>query len=173
MGQITAIKEGAKTFFLIKELTGLLEHMRNLPRKEKSRLETKDAVAFLYEDIQSAVQKGYSLEEVAEIISSFGWFISEKSLRYYCKVCRKEIKNSKSRKTGSRKEPMAKSISEQTQLLFQNTTEGDETEKKYAPETHREVTERKSEALKGKFAEEKEKKRKGTYFDLPPDTEDL
>ena len=164
----------------------LLEHMRALPEKENLRLDTRNAVALLYGEIQSALEKGYSLEELAEMLTSSGWIITESSLRYYCKLCRhnniKNNKSSKSKNVKGRKEAPSKATPEHLEESLHGKSEEGTSEQKHATEAVEKLTEPASQTKSRKRAPEKEattlsedgnKERKDAHFELPPDTEDL
>lgn len=66
--------------------------LRSLPEKQKTRYATREAVGFLYEEIQSALNKNYSMEEISELLRSSGWEIQENSLKYFWRLFRHEEK---------------------------------------------------------------------------------
>lgn len=57
--------------------------LQDLPEKPKEELSLKEAVQNMREVISSTLSKGYSLEEVAEMLTQQGVEITPPSLKYY------------------------------------------------------------------------------------------
>jgi hypothetical protein len=57
--------------------------LQDLPEKPKEELSLKEAVQNMREVISAALSKGYSLEEVAEMLTQQGVDITPPSLKYY------------------------------------------------------------------------------------------
>lgn len=73
-----------------------VEVLRGLPRKEKEDFALREAVYEMYQEIGEVLGKGYSLDEVAEILSQSGVQIKGPTLKQYLT----EIKRKKSKKRG-------------------------------------------------------------------------
>ena len=89
---------GAKPLIQRKEVVAAQGRLNKLPHKFKDYFNPKEAVAFLFNDIQSTLQKGYSFGEIAETIGKGGWAISEQSLKYFYKRFSAEHKDDKPEK---------------------------------------------------------------------------
>ena len=160
--QATVTTKGSKTFILIKAVEGLRGQFGKLPVKDKTRFEAKDAVAFLYKDIQMTLQKGYSMSEISEFIkTSIGWEISAESLRYFCKRFRME-----ERKGKNATQKKGQSPPEQKSLPMEDKDGAP----KAASSSNATGAGEKEESVHHK---EKESAHKSAHFELPPDTEDL
>ena len=187
--QIT--KMGAKTFISVKLLERIQGQLMDLPEKHKTQLETKEAVAFLYQDISSALAKNYTLSEISDLIKSSGWELTESSLKYFCKISRTEKeKNSKGKKSSPPKNA-AKKQSEHPAKLTMTRNDGaaatsasspgnsdgtpkDVAKKGKSPATGVNVElEAKPEAASERKGNKQYPKQKDAHFDFPPDTEDL
>ena len=171
--------------------------LRSLPEKQKTRYATREAVGFLYEEIQSALNKNYSMEEISGLLRSSGWEIQENSLKYFWRLFRHEekrndtstsnnLKRLKSkreekkllpkRQKNKQNEEDQKAEIESTELLSNvlNSTENvsqKEEREKSSIKKHPKVTVN-SDAVE-EVSEEPSPKAKDVHFELPPDTEEL
>lgn len=75
-----------------------VEVLKGLPQKEKEEFALREAVYEMYQEIGSVLARGYSLDEVAEILSQNGVQIKGPTLKQYLT----EIKRKKSKKRGGR-----------------------------------------------------------------------
>lgn len=75
-------KIGSKHFVQVEVLQSIRSQLEQLPAKQKTMLDFRDAVAFLYPGIKDAVQKNYSKDEILQIIVNAGWAITHNSFRY-------------------------------------------------------------------------------------------
>lgn len=87
--------------------------LKNLPEKPKENLSLREAISELHGSITTALNRGYSYDEVVKILSSQGVSITVASLKRYLAAARKEgaEKPKKTRQTNAR--------SRQTQLAKQ------------------------------------------------------
>lgn len=87
--------------------------LKDLPEKPKENLSLREAISELHGSITTALNRGYSYDEVVKILSSQGVSITVASLKRYLAAARKEgaEKPKKTRQTSAR--------SRQTQLAKQ------------------------------------------------------
>lgn len=64
-------------------LDQVTNHLQDLPEKVKENLSLREAVDQLYEQIRSALAKGYSYEEIAALLGDTGIDISTSTLKRY------------------------------------------------------------------------------------------
>lgn len=173
--------------------------LRSLPEKQKTRYATKEAVGFLYEEIQSALNKNYSMEEISELLRSSGWEIQENSLKYFWRLFRheekrndtstsKDLKRLKSKKDEKKLTPKRqknkqneedhKAETESADLLSNalNSTENMSQKgkrEKSSIKRHSKVTGNSGSGDVEEVSEECSPKAKDVHFELPPDTEEL
>ena len=79
-------KIGSKQFIHVDVLQSIRSQLDQLPAKQKTMLDFRDAVAFLYPGLKGAVQKNYSKDEILQIIVKAGWAITHNSFRYLCSL---------------------------------------------------------------------------------------
>lgn len=91
-------KVGSKILVSRQLLEEIQSQLVGLPEKQKNQLEIKEAVAFLYQGVQSAIQKNYSTDEITALIRSAGWVSKDNSMKHFWRLFRSEDKNSKNRK---------------------------------------------------------------------------
>jgi hypothetical protein len=82
--------------------------LTDLPEKQKEELSLREAIQHMYESISGALSKGYSLEEVADLLNDQGVAIGVPSLKYYLT---RGIKKPTTRKTRTRRKAQVKSES--------------------------------------------------------------
>jgi hypothetical protein len=108
--------------------------LRDLPEKPKEELSLKEAMEQMHDYITAALTKGYSLEELAELLSDRGVDISVSSLKYYVsRIGRQKSATTKPkvrRPRASKKE--ASETPEQLDIQAEATTPTD-TESEAAP----------------------------------------
>ena len=75
-------KIGSKQFVHVDVLQSIRSQLDQLPAKQKTMLNFRDAAAFLYPGLKGAVQKNYSKDEILQIIVNAGWAITHNSFRY-------------------------------------------------------------------------------------------
>lgn len=164
--------------------------LRSLPEKQKTRYATREAVGFLYEEIQSALNKNYSMEEISELLRSSGWEIQENSLKYFWRLFRhkekrndtstsKDLKRLKSKKDEKKLTPKRqknkqneedhKAETQSADLLSNalNSTEDASQKKekeKISIKKHPKITVNSGSGDVEKL---------NVHFELPPDTEEL
>lgn len=78
-----------KMEFSIEALEEAKERLMALPEKKKERFTTQEAVEFLYDEVQNALQKKYDIKEIFAIIRESGCGFSEKSLKYFSDIFNK------------------------------------------------------------------------------------
>ena len=61
-------KIGSKHFVQVEVLQSIRSQLEQLPAKQKTMLDFRDAVAFLYPGIKDAVQKNYSKDEIVGLL---------------------------------------------------------------------------------------------------------
>ncbi len=76
-------KIGLKHFIQVDVLQSIRSQLEQLPAKQKTMLDFRDAVAFLYPSIKDAVQKNYSKDKILQIIVNAGWAITHNSSGTY------------------------------------------------------------------------------------------
>ena len=78
--------------------------LSELPEKPKENLSLREAIGELHESITDALNRGYSYEEVVEILSTQGVSITVASLKRYLAAARKEVadKPKRTRQTANR-----------------------------------------------------------------------
>ena len=188
---------GAKPLIQRKEVVAAQGRLNKLPHKFKDYFNPKEAVAFLFDDIQSTLQKGYSFSEIAETIGEDGWAISEQSLKYFYNRFRAERKDDKP-ETRKKIASSKKADTELDRLAAQSieATLGSASAQKGKPSdaqvssiddakpsvteppknTQNESQHKSKDAAPDKSApsaKEADSKRNATHFDLSPDTEDI
>lgn len=156
-------------------LEKIQKQLKELPEKQKTRYGTKEAVAFLYEDLKTAMSKNYTLGEISEILMASGWEIRENSLKYFWKMFRHEEKKSSDSTVKKKKNIASKKIRKelkQTEKI--EPKQNRETAEESAQAELKNQTPKAAEGMKGK-GQQKQKKteEKTAYFELPPDTDDL
>lgn len=75
--------------------------LKDLPIKEAEELTLREAVAEMYTEIQDVLKRGYSLDEVAAILTQNGIEIKGTTLKQYISV----IKKQKSHRRGTKPKP--------------------------------------------------------------------
>jgi hypothetical protein len=81
-----------------------------LPEKPKHDVSLREAIQLMQEDIRSALDKGYSHEEVASLMSEHGVEINGPSLKYYLTkytITRKRSQAGKPRRSAAKTAPSA------------------------------------------------------------------
>ena len=86
-------KIGSKHLVQVEVLQSIRSQLEQLPAKQKTMLDFRDAVAFLYPGIKDAVQKNYSKDEILQIIVNAGWAITHNSFRYLWSLFLSEDEN--------------------------------------------------------------------------------
>ncbi|QYO62540.1 hypothetical protein [Leptolyngbya sp. 7M] len=78
--------------------------LQGLPEKPRENWSLREAVAVLQESISAALAKGYSYEEIAEMLSGKGVQISASSLKSYLSAAKRQkgLTSSKGKRTGRR-----------------------------------------------------------------------
>lgn len=72
--------------------------LQDLPEKPKENLSLREAIGELHESITTALNRGYSYEEVVRILSDKNVDITVASLKRYLAAARKEVADSKPRR---------------------------------------------------------------------------
>lgn len=87
-----------------------------LPEKKKERFTAQEAVEFLYDEVQNALQKKYDIKEIFDIIRASGCAFSEKSLRYFSDIFNKieAEKEKANRPKGKKKAALPKKEAQET-----------------------------------------------------------
>lgn len=91
--------------------------LNELSEKPKEKLSLREAIGELHESITAALDRGYSYEEVVEILSTQGVTITVASLKRYLAAARKEVSDQpkRNRRTArSRQAQLAKQAEELT-----------------------------------------------------------
>lgn len=106
--------------------------LQNLPEKPKENWSLREAVAQLQEQISAALNKGYSYDEVAQMLTQQGVEISASSLKSYLSVARRqkgaatsaktEKTGRKSRKTASQSNGADQSLAAAAQAISEAET---------------------------------------------------
>ena len=176
------MKVGIKTFVSVELLEKIQGRLMELPEKHKTQLEAKEAIAFLYQDICSALEKDYTLSEISQLLQSSGWEITENSLKYFWRISRiekekekKGKKNAPSKNVGKEQNPRLntpatenKDVAEALTLALEEMKES-KVNAKSAGTKHKEKLEPVSKGV----SDGRDEKPKDARFELHPDTEDL
>ena len=175
------MKVGIKTFVSVELLEKIQGRLMELPEKQKTQLEAKDAIAFLYQDICSALEKNYTLSEISQLLQSSGWAITENSLKYFWRISRIEKEKEKERNgkknPGKKQTPRPnpstsatenKDVAEALNLALEGMKESKASAKSVSAK-HKE----KLEPVSKEARDGRDEKPKDSHFDFPPDTEDL
>lgn len=87
----------------LKAIKQLAEELRDLPenQSDERELNTQDAVALMRPEIEQLKEKGYSLEQIAELLSNGGLPISTSTLKKYLSTSSSGTR--KGNKAGTRK----------------------------------------------------------------------
>ena len=173
------MKVGIKTFVSVELLEKIQGRLMELPEKQKTQLEAKDAIAFLYQDICSALEKNYTLSEISQLLQSSGWAITENSLKYFWRISRieKEKERNAKKNAGKKQNPRPspstsatenKDVAEALNIALEGMKESKANAKSVSAK-HKE----KLEPVPKEARDGRDDKTKDSHFELQPDTEDL
>ena len=156
-------KVGGKIFVQIDVLQAIKTRLDGLPAKQKTSLDLKDSVMFLYPGIKGAVQKHYTKEEILQTIINGGWEITQNSFRYLWSIFLSENGNSSKRK------PYVKSVKKIKDKTAIDTNEIDIAVKDSATINDASLSSEVMAVAESNVASS----RNSSLFDLRPDTENL
>lgn len=81
----------------VDKLSATLEKLDSLDVKQKSELTLRESIYLLRDKLRSALKKGYSYEDLSEILESQGILVSAATLKQYLTESNKEAAKGKSR----------------------------------------------------------------------------
>lgn len=168
-----------------------------LPIKEKRFFKTKEAVAYLFQDIHDAiVNKNYTIEDISQSFVAAGWSISQTSLKRFWRFFRAYLESHTDSKTSTTKEEQNEHIKTPRKkrkilssvidgTVIKDISENNENDTQNLSSVHQDNASGTSEILPSEHekitslpSDENIKKedfqpQNSAHFDLPPDTEDL
>jgi hypothetical protein len=112
--------------------------LNELSEKPKEKLSLREAIGELHESITAALDRGYSYEEVVEILSTQGVTITVASLKRYLAAARKEVSDQpkRTRRTArSRQAQLAKQAEDLTGAASPDASEQTDAEQSTADST--------------------------------------
>ena len=81
----------------VDKLSATLEKLDSLDVKQKSELTLRESIYLLRDKLRAAVKKGYSYEDLSEILEAEGILVSAATLKQYLTESKKEVTKSKNR----------------------------------------------------------------------------
>lgn len=111
----------------IDQLKLLDEQLGNLPEKPKEELTLRESIYFLRDKLKRALKKGYSYQDLSEILSEQKISISAATLKQYLTEIKKKSSSRKRSKAGSKQSPkdLNKIESESVKELEQQKSSND------------------------------------------------
>ncbi len=178
-------KIGSKNFIHVDVLQAIRSQLEQLPAKQKTMLEFRDAVAFLYPGLKGAVQKNYSKDEILQVIVKAGWEITHNSFRYLWSLFLSEDETSCKRKSAPKSAGKERRETTRNTARKINSNASPTTDASFEPlqdnsdagqlEQHS-ITEAKTPANIESLTENNEANtatHNSAHFVLPPDSDDL
>lgn len=109
--------------------------LQDLPEKPKEQWSLREAVNLMRDSINDALSKGYSYEEVAEMLTSQGVHINVQSLKYYLVRGKKEEREALPAKTKTSRRTKASKAEDSFGLMESATESEDESDSEAQPST--------------------------------------
>ncbi len=81
----------------VDKLSATLEKLDSLDVKQKSELTLRESIYLLRDKLRAALKKGYSYEDLSEILEAEGILVSAATLKQYLTETKKEVTKSKNR----------------------------------------------------------------------------
>lgn len=81
----------------VDKLSATLEKLDSLEQKQKSELTLRESIYLLRDKLRSALKKGYSYEDLSEILEVQGILVSAATLKQYLTESKKEVTKAKNR----------------------------------------------------------------------------
>ena len=81
----------------VDKLSATLEKLDSLDVKQKSELTLRESIYLLRDKLRAALKKGYSYEDLSEILEAQGILVSAATLKQYLTETKKEVTKSKNR----------------------------------------------------------------------------
>ena len=106
----------------VDKLESALSKLDNLEQKQKSELSLRESVYFLRDKLRSALKKGYSYEDLSELLQQQEVIISAATLKQYLTEFSRESRKKRTAKSNSVKQSESVESSQQT-VLKQSATE--------------------------------------------------
>ncbi|NJO78550.1 MAG: hypothetical protein HC827_08485 [Cyanobacteria bacterium RM1_2_2] len=132
--------------------------LQDLPDKPKENVSLREAVDLLQDDIIAALNKGYSYEEMTEVLSQQGISIAPSSLKHYLARSKRQAQP----KTAATKTRQPRSTAKSAKALPQEEEEPvveDTSPDSEAPETPTEATSKRTRSTTGSKSASKTTKR--------------
>jgi hypothetical protein len=109
----------------VDKLSATLEKLDSLEQKQKSELTLRESIYLLRDKLRAALKKGYSYEDLSEILEAEGILVSAATLKQYLTETKKEVTKSKNRvsagKTGLNfPKALEKNIEEEPESITKN-----------------------------------------------------
>ncbi len=109
----------------VDKLSATLEKLDSLEQKQKSELTLRESIYLLRDKLRAALKKGYSYEDLSEILEAEGILVSAATLKQYLTETKKEVTKSKNRvsagKTGlNSPKALEKNIEEEPESITKN-----------------------------------------------------
>ena len=79
----------------VDKLQATLEKLGSLEQKQKSELTLRESIYLLRDKLRSALKKGYSYEDLSEILEAQGILVSAATLKQYLTESKKEVTKGK------------------------------------------------------------------------------
>jgi hypothetical protein len=81
----------------VDKLSATLSKLDSLEQKQKSELTLRESIYLLRDKLRAALKKGYSYEDLSEILEQQGILVSAATLKQYLTETKKEVTKSKNR----------------------------------------------------------------------------
>ena len=109
--------------------------LQSLPEREKETLSLRETIAQLQTPIRTALDRGYSYEEVTAMLAEQGINISMFSLKRYLSLTRSKLEDGATNEQGKRKTRRTRAAKEMTESADVEDAPEEEPVEKAAPET--------------------------------------
>lgn len=111
----------------VDKLTTALDKLEQLETKPKSELTLRESIYFLRDKLKSALKKGYSYEDLSEILAEQEILVSAATLKLYLtESSKKSASRSKKSKSSSASASSSKSTPQSNSKLSTNVTDSKE-----------------------------------------------
>jgi hypothetical protein len=125
----------------VDKLSATLEKLDSLDVKQKSELTLRESIYLLRDKLRAALKKGYSYEDLSEILEAEGILVSAATLKQYLTETKKEVTKGKNRASSGKVGKSSPKASEKNiEVLPEKTTKNQE--KDSAVESESEVEEK-------------------------------
>lgn len=86
----------------VDKLQATLSKLEQLEQKQKSELTLRESIYLLRDKLRGALKKGYSYEDLSEILEAQGILVSAATLKQYLTESKKEVTKGKNRATSGK-----------------------------------------------------------------------